>query len=929
VDLNNGWQYRTGDSPKDSTGNFIWLDKNYETDRWTSITDLNKIPVSDSVKSIWLRIQLKDLDIQSPALYLTSIRQSAQIYLDNNKIYEYGEFVDIESNHFKGWRSFVIPLPDNYSNRMLTFRIWSSDSPIGLGMPVFLGATDDILNNMFIRNLDEIIFASLFLFLGVVLFVMFLSIQRNMFFFGLFLFIISNGIFTASNSIYLQTVIYAPRIFFIFDILSLLTASVGGMILFEQIIIEKFKPVVRKLWQLYVVILAISIYPVISLDFSYTYLLNQFLMPLAIISMAISFILILMSLRKGGTDLILLFIGNLIFYVFAGFEIFFFYDYGNDLEFGLRIGWLHIGTFVFVIFLIWIVIRKYFETDKQKETAQKNATESLIKSERFKSQMQLKQVEAEKLKELDQMKSRFFANISHEFRTPLTLILGPLQNIIEKTDDGKSKQQFRTIEHNANHLLKLINEMLDLSKLDFKEMKLQVAEKDIVSYLKILIESFDSFVRAKKVSLEYLPEMKTLNLYYDPEKIQKIIYNLLSNAIKFTEAGGFVKVEVKECRSSEKFKNGSIKIIISDNGIGIVEEHLPNIFDRFYQINNQKTYVNEGSGIGLALVKELVTLHYGDICVTSKEGGGTTFIIKLPLGKDHFKENEIVNTPAYWQYELNPGLYFDNAELKNRKRTLPDPDKISEDETVVLIIEDNPDLRAFIADSIEPTCTIVEATNGLEGIESALSLIPDLIISDIMMPEADGYEVCRTLKSDERTSHVPIILLTAKAELEDKIKGFEYKVDDYLVKPFNKKELNVRLKNLIELRKTLIEKFNNSNLSEENNLNISILDKQFITTINTIIDNNLDNADYSIDSLSGELGMSPRNLRRKMNQLLGVSPNQYIRTLRLERAKQMLLEKRGNITEIALETGFSSSAYFSKCFQDHFGKSPSYYTKQQ
>ena len=872
---------------------------------------------------------MKDLNILSPALYLTSIRQSAQIYLDNEKIFEYGKFIDIESNHFKGWRSFVIPLSNNYSDRMLTFRIWSSDSPIGLGMPVFLGATDDILNNMFIRNLDEIIFASLFLFLGVVLFVMFLSIQRNMFFFGLFLFITSNGIFTASNSVYLQTVIYAPRVFFIFDILSLLTASVGGMILFEQIIIKKFKPVIRKLWQLFVIILAISIYPVISLNFSYACLLNQSLMPLAIISMAISFILILMSLRKGGTDLVLLFIGNLIFYVFAGIEIFFFYDYGNDLEFGLRIGWLHIGTFVFVIFLIWIVIRKYFETDKQKETAQKNATESLIKSERFKSQMQLKQVEAEKLKELDQMKSRFFANISHEFRTPLTLILGPLQSIIQNTNDDKSKQQFRTIEHNANHLLKLINEMLDLSKLDFKEMKLQVAEKDIVSYLKILVESFDSFVRAKNISLEFLTEMKTLNLYYDPEKIQKIIYNLLSNAIKFTEAGGFVKVEVKECRSSEKYKSGNIKIIISDNGIGIAEEHLLKIFDRFYQINNQKTFAYGGSGIGLALVKELVTLHYGDICVTSKEGGGSTFTIELPLGKDHFKKNEIVNVSAYWQYELNPGLYFDNAELKNRKRTLPDPDKISEGETVVLIIEDNPDLRAFIAESIEPTCTIVEATNGREGIESALSLIPDLIISDIMMPEADGYEVCRTLKSDERTSHVPIILLTAKAELEDKIKGFEYKVDDYLVKPFNKKELNARLKNLIELRKTLIEKFKNSNLSEEIDLNISTLDKQFITTINTIIDKNLGNADYSIDSLSGKLGMSTRNLRRKMNQLLGVSPNQYIRSLRLERAKQLLLEKRGNITEIALETGFSSSAYFSKCFQDHFGKPPSHYTKQQ
>ena len=439
-------------------------------------------------------------------------------------------------------------------------------------------------------------------------------------------------------------------------------------------------------------------------------------------------------------------------------------------------------------------------------------------------------------------------------------------------------------------------------------------EQNIIPLLKGLVLSFTSLAERKKITLQLNTIEENLNVYIDKEKVEKIITNLLSNAFKFTPEGGKIDFTV------EKMINEA-EIRISDNGIGIPKERIDKIFDRFYQVDGSHTREGEGTGIGLALTKELVELHKGKIKVESKEGEGTTFTVLLPLGKEHLKPEEIVEkeieeeeTKIIEETELIP-------ETESRKEKTGIDSLLDTEKPLLLIVEDNSDVRNYIISHLDEDYRIEEAIDGEDGYNKSIEQIPDLIVSDVMMPKMDGFELCDKLKTDERTSHIPVILLTAKATSKDKIEGYETGADDYIMKPFDAAELKVRIKNLIAIRIKLQEKFSSDDYSIPKELNS--MDEQFIKKVLKVINENISEEKFNVEELRKETYMSARHLQRKVMALTGKSPNQFIRSLRLYKARKHIKEHKGTIAEIAYNFGFGSPAYFTKCFRDEYGYSPS------
>lgn len=533
--------------------------------------------------------------------------------------------------------------------------------------------------------------------------------------------------------------------------------------------------------------------------------------------------------------------------------------------------------------------------------------------------------------ENDQMKSRFFANISHEFRTPLTLILGPAEKIISNTSDEKIKNDANIIKRNSRRLLQLINQLLDLSKLESGKLKLEASRGNIVSFVKGVALSFESLSESKDITLRLHSDKEFIELYFDKDKMLQILTNILSNAFKFTAEEGKIEVLVREIDNKE------VEIKIKDSGIGIAPEEIPKLFDRFYQVDSSHTREYEGTGIGLALTKELVELHHGTIVVESKRQeahfagtGWTEFTVTLPLGRDHLQETEIIKEV---EKEIEKGLCVNGEShiLTNlplsRPETIKDglPGDVQEEKTIILVVEDNYDMREYIKESLDKNYLVEEAVNGEQGVRKAEKIIPDLIISDMMMPKMDGNELVRILKNDEKTSHIPIILLTAKAGYEDKLLGLETGADDYLTKPFDLKELRVRVKNLINIRKNLQEKYSKFESQQQpmKEQKLSTIDEKFLIKVGNVIDEHLSEEEFDVEQFCHEVAMSRTQLHRKLKALTGKPASLYIRSVKLARAKKMIENQEGNISEIAYSVGFSSPVYFTRCFKEEFGFPPS------
>jgi signal transduction histidine kinase/ligand-binding sensor domain-containing protein/DNA-binding response OmpR family regulator len=565
--------------------------------------------------------------------------------------------------------------------------------------------------------------------------------------------------------------------------------------------------------------------------------------------------------------------------------------------------WWAYTVYIFLISAILYMLRRYE-----------------LHRRRLKQELILEQEQTEKLQEIDQMKSRFFANISHEFRTPLTLILGPSENIIRKTTDDDTKKQVGSIKRNADRLLGLINQLLDLSKLESGELKVKASAGNIVSFVKGITMSFESFAERKDITLKVQITNEEIVTYFDKDKMVKILTNLLSNAFKFTAEGGEIIVSIKEVDMN------SVVIRVKDTGIGISKEEIPMLFDRFYQVDSSQTRENEGTGIGLAHTKELVELHHGKISVDSKEREWTEFTVELPLGREHLNNDEIVKLiePMVKETIIDEEEYLSPTTGIQSEIS----DNIVDDKTIILVVEDNADVREYIKDSLGEEHQIEEAMNGEQGLRKAEEIIPDLIISDIMMPKMDGNELTRLLKNNEKTSHIPVILLTAKSEKESKIEGLETGADDYLTKPFDTLELLVRIKNLIEQRKKLQDKFRKELTINPSDITVTSIDEQLLQRAIDAVENNISDSDFDTSMIAKEVGVSRMLLHTKLKALTGQSTGEFIRTLRLKRAAQLLQQGSGNVTQVAYDVGFQSLSYFAKTFRKQFGQSPSHYTSQ-
>ncbi len=510
------------------------------------------------------------------------------------------------------------------------------------------------------------------------------------------------------------------------------------------------------------------------------------------------------------------------------------------------------------------------------------------------------------LNELNDLKNRFYTNITHEFRTPLTVIMGMAGNIKD------NEQEKKLILRNSQNLLQLINQLLDLSKLEKGSLPLKMVQSDVVAFIRYLTESFFSMAEEKNLRLTFYTEEDQILMDFDEEKLQYIVYNLLSNALKFTPERGKVILHLKE-------EGEYLKIKVQDTGKGISEEQMPYIFDRFYQVEGEGG-VNyaEGTGIGLAYTKELTHLLGGKIEAKSEVGKGTTIECFLPISKEATLEKPVM--PANLSTENN------QKQASLMTRSLWD----SFDRPLVLITEDNPDLVVYMQSILSPHYEILIAHNGEEGIDRSLETIPDLIISDIMMPVKDGLELCETLKANIRTSHIPIILLTAKATQEDKVKGLKYGADAYLLKPFDKTELLVRVEKLIELRRSLQSLYTSgavAKLKKDNGQPDP--ENDFLTQLREKIIPKLNNADFTIPELASGMAMSQIQVYRKLKALTGQTPSQFVRMIRLQKGKELLEDEQKTIAEVAYEVGFTDPNYFSKTFHQAFGMPPSEYRKRK
>ncbi len=570
---------------------------------------------------------------------------------------------------------------------------------------------------------------------------------------------------------------------------------------------------------------------------------------------------------------------------------------------------------------------------------------SELKRIRKKQHQELETLEYRKLKELDQLKSRFFTNISHEFRTPLTLVLGQIDSVMASKIDIKEKGKLQVALRNSRRLLDLINQLLDLAKLESGTLKLNAECCNIVTFMKSLFYSFESLAGQKNISLHFHCEEKIIPVLFEPDRMEKVFYNLFSNALKFTPAGGRVEVEVQRGRigESEKRRGGEeetligsparpfsasldsgkekfVQIIIKDTGVGIPADQLPHIFDRFYQVDSSHTREHEGTGIGLALTKELVTLHNGQISVKSEAGVGTEFIIYLPVSNLPLDKKENAEIPA---------------EFPDTEHAVPDARKIVDNQLpvpgsqeIILVVEDNSEVRAYIREQLKRNYHVIEAANGNEGIQKAQDCMPDLIVTDVMMPQKDGYEFSRQIRLDEKTSHIPIIMLTAKASLDDKIEGLETGADAYLTKPFSAKELLVRVKNLIYQRAQLRKRFSQATVIKPSEVSASSIDQVFLEKTIKIIETHFEDEQWGVDKLADKMNMSVSQLNRKLGALINQPAGQLIRSLRLQRAANLLKQNSGTVAEICYQVGFNDQAYFSRSFKKQFGCSPSAYKKK-
>ncbi|RRB03974.1 hybrid sensor histidine kinase/response regulator transcription factor [Larkinella rosea] len=530
--------------------------------------------------------------------------------------------------------------------------------------------------------------------------------------------------------------------------------------------------------------------------------------------------------------------------------------------------------------------------------------------EQLKADIRIKQLEADAIKALDDAKTSFFTNISHEFRTPLTLILTPLDKLVSEPAFGERLQhQFQTIQRNAQRLLRLINQLLDLSKLESQSLVPDISRNDLVSFVERIVQNFDELAESKQITLSFRSHYDGFEVFFDPDIVEKVIYNLLSNAFKFTAQGGEVRVNLELIPSAK-----TVRITVTDTGLGISPEAQAHIFERFYQVNEQHTQKKAGSGIGLALTRELVELHKGSITVESAENVGTAFTVTLPLDAQAFPPDWL-SQPSEVPTELAKMLL--PTVLPEQITTLP-----TKALPILLVVEDNEELRQFLKESFLGTYHVLTAANGQQALTLAQKHIPDLILSDWLMQEMDGTELCQAIRSNEKTSHIPFLLLTSRAANQSQVMAFGSGIDDYMTKPFNLSILETKIKSLIQNRQILRSHWHKKLRSSPSDLQMPPMEEQFLQKAIASIEAHIDDPHFDVEQLEEAMNLSRMQLYRKLKSIVNLSGAEFIRQVRLKRAMQLLESGHYNVSEVAWQVGFNDPAYFSRCFKKEFGKAP-------
>jgi DNA-binding response OmpR family regulator/nitrogen-specific signal transduction histidine kinase len=538
---------------------------------------------------------------------------------------------------------------------------------------------------------------------------------------------------------------------------------------------------------------------------------------------------------------------------------------------------------------------------------------------KLKNEIKIAKLEKEHAEELVQAKLQFFTSISHELRTPISLIIPPIQQVLKRGNLGEEdKSLINLAGKNSQRLLRLINQILDFRKLEHEHQALKLSWFDLVPYCHELYTLFTDKAARNEIEFNYVATAKQCEIWADKEKVEIIIFNLLSNAFKFTPKKGNITLTL-EIEESSKYAKGCAKISVSDSGIGIAQEEQMKVFEQFYQTSDAKN-IDNGSGIGLTLASEFTKLHRGEIKLTSLKGKGSTFTVLLPLGSDHFP------------LEMDRGEREVTLIVKKPVSDSGDSYQfnLSTDKPLVLLVEDNTDMVDFVKLSLREKYNFLTAENGEDALNKVHHIMPDIIISDIMMPVMDGLELCRRIKKENKTSHIPIIVLTAKSLTAQKIEGIKVGADIYLTKPFEIELLEAHIDHLLERKIELAQYFRNELITQPvQNTGRENEDDKFLKKVMNTIEANISNPDFSVELLSDEMGMSSAHLYRKLKSLTHLSANEIIKKYRLKKASILLKNKEGNISEIMYEIGFSNLSYFSKCFRNEFGVTPKEYQRRE
>ena len=549
---------------------------------------------------------------------------------------------------------------------------------------------------------------------------------------------------------------------------------------------------------------------------------------------------------------------------------------------------------------------------------------------RFKQQqlIQFEKKKAAQIEKLNDKKLQFFTNISHEFRTPLTLILNPLADIIRNNSTELSTgvlNKLQTIQKSSDRLSRLINELMDFNQLQFNKMPLKVQQLEVVAFTKEIVSYFEEEALSRGIELQFESDKKTLRDWVDPKMFEKIIFNVISNAFKVTPDNGKIKVKLVYNEEFMNFplikpdyRSASFSIIVEDTGAGLDKKDIKRIFDRFYQVNNLNKAYYGSTGIGLEVVRGFVQLHKGIIEVESVLGAGTTFKLVFPVGKDFFNANEILQDEFKKEKKISFTPVIEKEEVQS-----PEDQEKQDRVYTILIVEDNAELRNYLKNELKKEYKVLTAENGQIGLETALQKLPDLILTDVIMPVMNGLELCKNIKTDLKTSHIPLMMLSAKALIKDKLEGIDSGADMYLSKPFDMDILRSSLVQLLKSRQIMFNKFYNG-ITPKAKEKTTTLDNEFIKNVLNYINENINEYDLSVEVLASKVFLSRSQLYRKIKTLTGVSVNEFIRNVRLEKAKELIELGNDNITEISIKVGFSSPSYFTKCYKEKYGHLPTH-----